>query len=288
MRIPASAHENEERFLLQLFPKPEESQNADCLPDASRSLLHVGAAGMPSLAASGPPHLSVVPVDRLELAFAPSRWAFAETRATAVAAHFADRRRRTPELWNGRILLMNRCRLNGRILEGSFFATDYADFITWYDWGCPDASVIVCFAMAALRAADGAFLLGVMGPHTAGVGRIYFPSGLPEPDDVSGGTVDLDANVLREVAEETGLVGADLAVAPSWHAVRSGQHLAMMKVMQSAATADVLRARILRYLASEAQPELADIRIVRGPADLVPQMPDYVTAFLAHQWGTRR
>jgi len=56
----------------------------------------------------------------------------------------------------------------------------------------------------------------------------------------------------------------------------------------TAATADVLRARILRYLASEAQPELADIRIVRGPADLVPQMPDYVTAFLAHQWGTCR
>jgi len=179
---------------------------------------------------------------------------------------------------------MNRFQLHGRTLSGSFFETDYADFTAWHDWGCPDASVIVCFAMAALRTADGAFLLGVMGPHTLGVGRIYFPSGLPHPDDVSSGAVDLEANVMREVAEETGLVRADLLVTPNWHAVRAGQHLALMKVMQSALPADTLRARILRFLASEVQPELADIRIVRGPGDLAPQMPDYVTTFLAHTW----
>ena len=32
-----------------------------------------------------------------------------------------------------------------------------------------------------------------------------------------------------------------------------------------------LRARILEHLAREREPELADIRIVRGPADLDPQ-----------------
>ena len=260
---------------------------SDPTSDVERSPPRLGPTGTTSLAASGLPHLSIVPVDCLELAFAPSRWTFAEMRAAEVAAHFGDRRRRTPELWNGRILLMNRYQLNDRTLKGSFFETDYANFLAWYDSGCPDTSVVVCFAMAALRSVDGAYLLGVMGPHTAGVGRIYFPSGLPEPDDVFSGTVDLQANVMREVAEETGLAGTDLAVAPNWDAVRSGQHLAMIKVMQSGATADILRARILGYLASEAQPELADIRIVRGPDDLTSQMPDYVRAFLAHRWGTR-
>jgi hypothetical protein len=268
-------------------PSDAESVLDDCMSDDDRSPPRVGPTGMTSLATSGLPHLSIVPIDCLELAFAPSRWAFAETRTAEVAAHFGDRRRRTPELWNGRVLLMNRYQLNARTLKGSFFETDYANFIAWYDWGYPDASVVVCFAMAALRSVDGAFLLGVMGAHTAGVGRIYFPSGLPDPDDVFGGTVDLQANVMREVAEETGLAGVDLAVAPNWHAVRSGQHLALMKVMQSDATADVLRARILRYLASEVQPELSDVRIVRGPDEVAPQVPDYVTAFLAHCWGTR-
>jgi hypothetical protein len=41
-----------------------------------------------------------------------------------------------------------------------------------------------------------------------------------------------------------------------------------------------LRRRILDYLAREAAPELADIRIVRSPRDFDPMMPRFVTAFL--------
>ena len=230
------------------------------------------------------PALSVVPVERLELAFAPWRWPFADARRVEIEAHFAERRRRTPELWNGRVLLMNECRLNGRTLSGRFFETGFADFIAWRDWGGADASIVNCFAMGALRAADGAFLLGVMGPHTSVAGRIYFPAGTPDPGDVSDGRVDLEANVMREVAEETGLRAADLLVAPHWHAVMAGSRVALMKVMQASTSAEVLRAHILRYLAGETQPELADIRIVRGPQDLDQQMPDFVATFLAHAW----
>ena len=51
-------------------------------------------------------------------------------------------------------------------------------------------------------------------------------------------------------------------------------------------TAAVLRERILDYLAREREPELADIRIVRGAADLDPMMPPFVTAFLRHVWSS--
>jgi hypothetical protein len=47
-----------------------------------------------------------------------------------------------------------------------------------------------------------------------------------------------------------------------------------------------LRARILANLARETEPELADIRIAHGPADLDPMMPPFVTAFLSHVWGS--
>jgi hypothetical protein len=48
--------------------------------------------------------------------------------------------------------------------------------------------------------------------------------------------------------------------------------------------ADELREQVLRYLANEPQPELSTIHIVRGPADLSPRMPPYVTAFLTDAW----
>jgi hypothetical protein len=45
-----------------------------------------------------------------------------------------------------------------------------------------------------------------------------------------------------------------------------------------------LRARILEFLAGQAAPELADIRIVRGRADYDPMMPAFITAFLDEIW----
>jgi hypothetical protein len=42
---------------------------------------------------------------------------------------------------------------------------------------------------------------------------------------------------------------------------------------------------MLAHLAGEAQPELCDIRIVRGPTDFEEAMPRFVTAFLTKFFG---
>jgi hypothetical protein len=41
----------------------------------------------------------------------------------------------------------------------------------------------------------------------------------------------------------------------------------------------------LGHLASEPRPELADMWIVRSPADFDPAMPEFVTAYLSHVWS---
>jgi len=104
----------------------------------------------------------------------------------------------------------------------------------------------------------------------------------PEPEDVADGALDLAGNVVREVAEETGLAPEDYATAPGWHAIPAGARLALMKVLAADATALDLQRRMREHIARDANPELADIRIVRGPADFDPKMPPFVTAFLAH------
>jgi len=226
----------------------------------------------------------VAALARLELRYEPRPWRFAEARRADIDAYFAEQQRRKPAMWNGRVLLLHEWELNDGLMRGAFLETDFASYIAWRDWGFPDAGVTNCFAQGALRAADGAFLLGVMGAHTAGAGSIYFPSGTPDPKDVTDGMVDLDGSVLRELAEETGLTAHDVVVAPGWHAVLVGRRIALMKLLQAAEGADALRAKILRHLASEEDPELADIRIVRGPADLDPKMPRFIPTFLREMW----
>ena len=90
---------------------------------------------------------------------------------------------------------------------------------------------------------------------------------------------------MRELTEETGLTGADVAVESGWYAVPVEPRIALMKVMQARDDAATLRARILAFLAAQLEPEFSDIRIVRGAADLDPMMPPYVAAFLRDRLG---
>jgi 8-oxo-dGTP pyrophosphatase MutT (NUDIX family) len=241
--------------------------------------------GPPRFATTAAMSLPVIPVDHLAIAFEPQRWAFAEARRAEIDAHFAARRAQRPQMWNGRVLLTSRYRIAGQHLTGTCFETDFASFLAWRDWDFPDAGATNCFAMGALRGSDGAFLLGVMGAHTANAGRIYFPAGTPEPEDLADGALDLAGNVAREVAEETGLTAADYVAAPGWHAIPVRGRLALIKELAADAPAVDLQRRMRDHIARDAHPELADIRIVRGPGDFVPMMPAFVTAFLTHVLG---
>jgi hypothetical protein len=224
----------------------------------------------------------VVPVSRLELIYAPQPWAFAEEHRAEIDAHFDRLRAERPSLWNGQVLMMHRHRLDGDALVGAFLATDFASFLTWRDWGFPEAGVTNCFSMGALRASDGAWIMGVMGSHTSAAGKIYFPAGTPDPADVVDSTVDLAGSVIREVAEETGLGRDDFTAESGWHCVVDGARIALMKVLQAKESAEALRQRILDYLAREDAPELADVRIVRSRGGFDPMMPRFVTTFVEH------
>jgi 8-oxo-dGTP pyrophosphatase MutT (NUDIX family) len=229
-----------------------------------------------------------IAIDGLELDIAPHAWPFAQERRNEIADHFTALRRSKPELWNGRVLLMKDAAIADGVLRGTYFETGFADFMAWRDWGFPDRAVHNCFSMGALRGSDGGFLLGVMSAFTANAGRIYFPAGTPEPADIVGGTVDLLGSVLRELQEETGLDPAEFSVAPDWTAVDRGPRLALMKAIQADRPAEALREEVLRHLATEARPELADIRIVRSPDDFDPAMPDFVTVYLCYVWARSR
>lgn len=228
--------------------------------------------------------IDIVSLDRLDLRYTRQPWPFADARRAEIDAHFTRLCRDNPHLWNGRVLLLHDFAREGAAFRGDYLQTDFASFLAWRDWDVPDRSVRNCFGQAVLRGADGAFLLGVMGAHTANAGKVYFVGGTPDPDDVVGDTVDLSGSVLRELAEETGLTAADVVPEPGWHGVFSGASIAMLKVFDAPQPAAALRQDVLAFLRREAHPELADVHIARGPADLTPAMPAFVSAFLQHVW----
>jgi hypothetical protein len=221
------------------------------------------------------------------LAVRPIVWPFAEERRAEIEAHFAEKQRERPKIWNGRVLLGRDAVFTDGHLSATYFETDFASFLAWRDWGFPDKAVFNGFGMGALRASDGAFVMGEMAQHTANAGRIYFPSGTPDLDDVVEGTLDIAGSVDRELGEETGLTMADYWAEPDWHCVVTGPSIAMIQVLNLNVPGDVARSRIEANLAREAEPELSAIHLVRGVSDLTASMPRFVTAFVEQQFASR-
>jgi len=222
-------------------------------------------------------------VATLDLKVRPFAWPFAAERRGEIDAHFAEKQRAKPKIWNGRVLLGRNAVRAGDHLGAEYFETDFASFLAWRDWGFPDHDVFNGFGMGALRSSDGAFVLGEMGAHTANAGRIYFPAGTPDPDDIRDGMVDIASSIKREVLEETGLTEKDYTADPHWDCVVTGASVAMMRILRVDMPGEALRTRIGTTLARQQQPELCAIHLVRSPRDLTASMPRFVTAFLEAQ-----
>ncbi len=224
-------------------------------------------------------------VTTLDFPLQPRPWPFAEQRRAEIDAHFALKQAEKPQLWNGRVLLARDPVFTGERFSAAYFEADFASFLAWRDWGFPDKDVFNGFGMGALRCSDGAFVLGEMGQHTANAGRIYFPSGTPDLDDIRDGAVDISGSVAREVEEETGLTPADYRAGAHWHCVVSGPAIAIIRIREPERPGEAMRARIEANLARQAQPELAAIHLVRNAGDLTAAMPRFVTAFLEAQFS---
>ncbi|MBR1271556.1 NUDIX hydrolase [Bradyrhizobium sp. AUGA SZCCT0222] len=224
-------------------------------------------------------------VTSLDLPVESWSWPFAAVRRAEIDAHFAQAQRDQPQLWNGRVLLGRHPVFAGSHLTASYFEADFASFLAWRDWGFPDRDVFNGFGMGALRCADGAFVLGEMGQHTSNAGRIYFPSGTPDLDDVRDGALDISGSVARELEEETGLVPGEYRSDPDWHCVYTGPALAMIRLLHVDMSGEALRSRIEANLALQQSPELSAIHLVRGTRDLTSAMPRFVTAFIEAQFA---
>ncbi len=229
--------------------------------------------------------VEIAEVDDTEFRVEPWSWEFAAAQRPAIDRYFSEMQRQRSHVWNGRVMLLRHYEIHGRMLRGSCFETDYASFVAWRDWNFPDPSAFNIFPVTALRGADGAFVVGEMAPWTAAAGVICFPGGTPDRDDLrTGGVLDIAASQRRELIEETGLDPDELNPEPGWTVVRERGFFGLLKRVRPQLTAEEIKARILRHLASDPNREFSEIRILREPADFDSRMFDYLRVYMQSEW----
>jgi 8-oxo-dGTP pyrophosphatase MutT (NUDIX family) len=227
---------------------------------------------------------TIVRLSRVDARVEPYAWGFAQDNAEGIDRHWASISHGKPAMFNGRVMLQHRAAIRDGVFEAGYFETDYAAFMTWRDAGHPGPVIRNGFAMAALRANDGAFLCGRMGDHTANAGKVYFAAGTPDREDVRpDGRLDLAGSVTRELGEETGLRVEELSLGEGWTAVIEQGRVAFMREVGIDMAAEAARALMLRRMQDLEEEELSDIVIVRSVAEAEKlDMPPFMRRYLAH------
>jgi 8-oxo-dGTP pyrophosphatase MutT (NUDIX family) len=102
-----------------------------------------------------------------------------------------------------------------------------------------------------------------MASHTANPGQVYFAAGSLDLTDLVDGRCDIDANMRREVREETGL-DLDLAHAdPVLYASYRSKRLTLVRLFTYDLTAKALVERINAFARDCVEPEIARAVAIR-------------------------
>ena len=196
---------------------------------------------------------SVRIADRV-LALSASPWGYAERHRDAMAAYWESARTERPKMFDGPVHVLIAHALQGGTFNGTFARTDFKSFLHWREHGAPGPTRDG-FGSALIRSSDGCVLLGLQSLGNLNAGFAYPPSGLIEPADTEAGCVDIDANIARELEEETGLAPADLERTSGLHRHDIGSaHLDGNRVAQRVASTLASRATFLLTLRASPTP----------------------------------
>lgn len=224
-------------------------------------------------------------VPRVNLTVADTRLPFETIHAAEIDAHWAKAVAEKPHMFDGRVHFSTGYRVEGDTITATCVPGRFAALMYWRDMGFPDKSFRHVFGCVVPRASDGAYLIGRMSAHTANAGRVYFPGGAIDENDVKGDRIDIDNNIMREMEEELGLTPGGFPFLPGYRICITDVAVAIGRVLDLPWPAEEARKRVLDRARTHGDGEIADLIIVRHPMDLdgldvVPYARPFVTALL--------
>ncbi len=205
-------------------------------------------------------------IEECRLRLSSNAWGFAESNEKEIAQHWRERKRDNPSFFNGRILVMECFHISHDVLEARFMETDFANFLYWKDSGYPESGAIDGFGTVVIRARGGEVLLARQKAGNVNAGLVYLPGGFIDPRDVTtNGIIDIDASVLRELEEETGLPASEFTRRPGYLITIVPPQISIAVELVSELEANELRRVLNDKIAAQADPELEDFIVFAVP-----------------------
>ncbi len=230
--------------------------------------------------ADWPPPLSVFPVGRAEIAVDDGAHPFHLAEQGAAAEHWETATALNPALYNGRMVLQRDVNIRDGVIRTRTHVVPYSTFLWWRQNRSEGAFHL--HAWPVIVSSDGALIAIRMGAHTANPGKVYFPAGSLEEEDIVDGACDLEANMAREVMEETGLDLRTAAPGTGLHALHARRVICVFRLFHFAVAAETLMKRIREHIRNDPDPEIDDAVAIRSAdpgghdyPDLMPPILDW-------------
>ena len=205
------------------------------------------------------------------LAVADSAWTFAEEYAVAIEQNWAAACAQNANLFNGDMFIVDTWSIDQGVLAARVLPTKFAPYLYWRSAGRPAADGYdEAFALCVVVSSDGGVLLAESVSGTLNEGLYGPPGGLLDRRDVSGDDAGLDVSgaAVRELHEETGLLAGEMARQPGYLLARVAPYLGVASVFRSALAGPDLVGRVKTFLDGQAEPELAEPRVVYSVEEL--------------------
>jgi 8-oxo-dGTP pyrophosphatase MutT (NUDIX family) len=231
--------------------------------------------------AAWPPDGQVFPVSSLELLVDAAPHPFHLAEFEPIAANWHAESTANPALFDGQMILQRDIHIEAGKISGIGHLVPYSTFL-WWRKQQPPRGAFHLFGFAVPVSSDGAIIAMRMSNHTANPGKVYCAAGSLDESDIVSGRCDLDANMARELSEETGLDLSAARAEDSLLAFRLGRKFTVFRFFHFAETAGELIARIEEHMKHDEEKEIDAAFAIRS-AD--PSLHDYSPAMqpiLAH------
>ncbi|MCF1433180.1 NUDIX hydrolase [Agrobacterium vitis] len=212
---------------------------------------------------SWPADGEIFDVNRLELRVKPGDHPFHTAHRDAIHRNWQAESAANPALFDGAMVLFDELQIGQGAVTGAGHLIPYSTFLFWRRQAEPQSGYHL-FGFPVLISSDGALIAVEMAAHTANAGRVYCPAGSLDASDIIDAMVDVDANMRREVQEETGLSVDDAVIDPQLRGYRRGRRVTLFRVFRLALTTQAIFERIAAHMAVDEEQEIARAVAIRS------------------------